>query len=347
MPPEPLEAFGERFNKRAKRQVFFDPTDEILEPGLISLGSEMLAVDEILGGGLPRGRTSMIIGEPSSGKTLLAQLFIAAAQRQGGTAVYIDAEHTYSRRWFEATGVECTKDKLSIGRPLYLEEAFDSIIEVIEKTSPAIVVIDSLPALLPKALVEAEMMKQDFRGVFPRKVSEGIGKLTGANMNTAVVIINQMRVSMGVTFGNPESIPGGLALKHYVTMTIRVRRGRWLTAVAGVENDLTAFGEVAEQPEKDAKKVGFMLRLRTDKNKMASPWQEAELRFKFTGAIDPLGSIVSLAIERGIIVGGAAGYYRITGYEHSVHGREALEKLLRGDVELRASIIKAVREAGR
>jgi recombination protein RecA len=343
VPAGPLEAFGERYNKKTKRDVFFDPENPILEPGLISLGPDMLAVNEILGGGLPRGRTSLIIGEPSSGKTLLAQLFMAAAQRQGGTVVYIDAEHTYSRKWFETTGVEVTKDKLIVMRPLYLEEAIDLTVDLMRDVAPTIIVIDSLPALLPKALVEAEMMKQDFQGVFPRKVTEGLGKMTGANVSTALVIINQMRKAMGVRFGNPESLPGGMALKHYTSMWIRVRRGGWLTSAAG--ESAVGFGEVAD--DKDARRTGFMLRLRTDKNKMTSPWREAELRFHFTGTVDPLGSLVSLAIERGVIVSGAAGYCEVPGVERKIHGREALEVLLRGDDALRATIRELTKEAGR
>jgi len=337
----PLDAFGERFNKRTKRQVFFDPEDEELEPGLITL--DMLAVDDMLGGGLPRGRTTMIIGEPSSGKTLLAQLFIAAAQRQGGTAVYMDAEHTYSRRWFEATGVETKKGKLIIARPLYLEEAFDAIIALMEQVKPAIIVVDSLPALIPKTQVEAEMMKQDFRGIFPRKVTEGIGKATAANHGTALVVINQLRMSMGVTFGNPESLPGGKALKHYVTAIVRVRRGRWLTSVAGAfEHDDENFTALAQ--EKDAKRVGFMLRLRTDKNKLAAPWQEAELKFHFTGEVDPTGALVNLGIEHRVI-DVTAGYYAVPGVEKKVHGRDAVERLLRENDELREQLTALIRLA--
>lgn len=341
MANEPLDAFGDRFNKGAKRQVFFDPTDDELEPGLIKL--DMLAVDDMLGGGLPCGRTSMIIGEPSSGKTLLAQLFIAATQRQGGTAVYVDAEHTYSRRWFEATGVETKRGKLIIARPLYLEEAFDAVVGLMEKARPTIIVIDSLPALIPKVQVEAEMMKQDFRGIFPRKVTEGIGKATAANHGTALVVINQLRTSMGVTFGSPESLPGGKALKHYVSMIVRVRRGRWLTSMGGdFEHDSEDFTTLSQQ--KDAQRVGFMLRLRTDKNKLASPWQEAEFKFYFIGEVDPTGALVTLGIERRVI-DAEHGFYTLPGVEKKVHGRDAVERLLRENDELREKLTALIEAA--
>lgn len=338
MADETLEAFGARWDKKAKHQVSFEAGDDELAPGFIPLDLPML--DDILGGGFPRGRTSMLIGEPSSGKTLVSQLLIAAAQRHGGTAIYVDAERTFSAKWFNQTGVDVAKEKLLVLRPDSLEQAFDMIVDALRTVEPDVVVIDSVAALVPQAVVEADMEDKDFRGVFPRKMTEGVAKVTIFNKRTAIVLINQLRTAMNVKFGNPESLPGGRALRHACTMVLRTRRGRWLLLSGQGEEATESFAEV--DPKEDQHRVGFALRLRTDKNKLAPPWQETELKFKFTGEVDPLGALVTLAIERKVIAA-SHGFYELPGVEQKVHGREALEDMIRDDEQLRADLLAEVR----
>ena len=334
---ETLDEWGKRWNKKTRTEVVFDPRDEELDPGVIPL--EIPAVDQLLGGGFPRGLTTILVGEPSSGKTLLSQLVIASAQRQGGTAVFFDIERSYHERWFRLTGVDTSPEKLRVVRPRNLEQAFDMVCDILEKVRPDVVVVDSIPALVPKAMLTAEMDKSDFRGVSARKVTEGIAKVTQYNRSTALIFINQLRVSMGVKFGNPESMPGGKALRFYSSLLVRVRRGKWLTD-AEVDADELDFTDV---DEKDAKRIGFMLKLRTEKSRLAPPFQECELRFTFDGAVDWVGSLVHLALTRGVIGQPSTGYFTLPGEEAKVHGRIALEERIREDGELRAKLVGLVK----
>jgi len=337
MPKGDLEAWGQRWNKKLKVEVAFDPSAQVLQPGFVPV--EIPAVDEILGGGFARGRTSMIFGEASAGKTLLAQLLIAAAQRQGGRALFFDVERTFHPGWFAMTGVDVTDpEKLLVVRPRNLEQAFDLITDALEELRPEVLVLDSIPALIPSAVLKAKMEDKDFRGVTARKVTEGIGKCTQANTSTALVMINQLRVSMGVTFGNPESLPGGKALRFYASLLLRMRRGKWLTD----KGDPLDFTDVED--DKDAKRIGFMLRMRTEKNKLAPPQQETELRFTFDGVVDVLSSNVHLALVHGVISSPSAGYFDVPGVVGKVHGRAALDELLRGDSEAYERVLDRLKE---
>jgi recombination protein RecA len=140
---------------------------------------------------------------------------------------------------------------------------------------------------------------------------------------------------MGVTFGNPESLPGGKTVQYASSLMIRVRRGKWITdVVMGGEDD-----------EKDAKRLGFVLRLRTEKNKLAPPWQNVDVEFKFDGTIDPTGALIRLAIERGVIEVTSPGYFEIEGYVGKIHGLETLKNELRDTPYLQAEIVKRVQES--
>ncbi|KKK61038.1 hypothetical protein LCGC14_3018310, partial [marine sediment metagenome] len=141
MPDHPLKAWGERWDSKLKLKVAYDPTDKALTPGVVPL--EIPAVDIMLGGGIPLGRTTILIGEPSSGKTLLAQLVIASAQRRGGRAMFFDIERTYDPEWFKLTGVDVSPKKLIVVRPRNLEQAFDLAVDALETVKPEVMVIDS------------------------------------------------------------------------------------------------------------------------------------------------------------------------------------------------------------
>jgi len=336
-----LVDFASRWNKKSKTPVVFDPNNIILQPGSISL--DIPALDTILGGGIPRGRTTVLIGEPSSGKTLLSQLIIAASQRNGGNAIFFDAEHTFDPKWFSLTGVDTSAERLAVVRPRSLEQAFDMIVDALSIVKPDVLVLDSIPSLVPAVQMKADMEKQDFRGVHPRKITEGVAKATQYNDSTALVFINQLRTAMNVTFGNPESMPGGRGLRHHASLIIRVRRGKWLTSAPDVaEEGMEAFTSLEE--DKDAERIGFMLKLRTDKSKIAAPWQSCEIKFYFTGKVDPLGSLIHLAIMRGVIQS-AQGYYELPGIERKVHGFSAVEELLRVDDGVKNELVRLVKEA--
>lgn len=333
----PLEAFGERWNRRARRGVAFAADAPELDPGTVSTG--IPAVDEITGGGIPRGRTSMFIGEPASGKTLLAQLVIAQAQRDGGRCIYLDVERTFSAAWFRATGVDTSPDRLLVLRPTSLEQGFDMISDALAEVGPDVLVLDSLAAMVPQAVMDASLTEKDFQGLFPRKVSMGLSKVTQENRDTAFVVVNQLRTSLGVAYGNPETIPGGRKLRHDCSLILRVRRGRWLTSNARGDEGEASFAEVGETR---GERVGFGLRIRVEKSKMTVPFQETEVRFYFTGAVDPVGATVTLAIERGVIVSPSVGYY-VTPDGEKVHGREALERRVREDDALHRAILARLR----
>ena len=581
-----LQSFGKRWNTKTKSEVAFEPEAEILSPEAVPL--DIPAVDLMLGGGIPRGRTSILIGEPSSGKTLLSQLVIAAAQRHGGTAMFFDIERTYDAKWFALTGVDTSPEKLLVVRPKSMEQTFDMVIDALKKVKPAVIVVDSIPAMVPQDMMKASMEDKDFRGLSARKITEGVAKATQYNNETALIFINQLRINMcidldtpvltsdlrwvpagtvkvgdqllafdeyprkgtarsgnlhkqgrrcfrfteatsanirrmyaqrieldngdvlwatpehrwltgnnggwaetrnlvpgksrickyfptcwdendsygsgylaaafdgegalaangqllfaqnqnemvdfarslladdgfnvavdtdgkllrvrmlggiaevlkflgrirpkrllpklhavlngralrsvskplvvsvgdpeirpmavlstkaqtffaggygahnSVKFGNPESMPGGKGLRFHASLLIRVRRGTWLTTAT--EGDKDEDGFTTLEDGKDAKRIGFMLRLRTEKNKCAPPWQDCELKFFFNGTIDPLGSLIHLAQQRGIIeVTGS--WFKLPGIEKKLHGLPAVEEAIREDEELKARLVAEI-----
>ena len=338
-----LDTWAKTWNKKARGTLLvFDPRAEELQAGAVPL--EIPAVDDMLGGGIPKGRITIFVGEAASGKTLLAQLVIAAAQRAGGRALFFDIERTFDRKWWSLTGVQTDDpEKLVVVRPRNLEQAFDMACDALEKVRPDVLVLDSIPALVPKAVLDADMEKQDFRGVTARKVTAGVQNLVQFNQDTAVILINQLRVNMGIKFGNPESMPGGKGLRFYTSLIVRTRRGAWITDAG----DGLDFNEVEDEDSKEAQRIGFTLRLRTEKNKLAPPWQESDLDFRFNGTVDWVGSLVHLALQRGVIAQPSPGYFNVPGVTNKVHGRSTLEQQIRADDALRAALVAAVREAKR
>ncbi|KKL04075.1 hypothetical protein LCGC14_2619720, partial [marine sediment metagenome] len=230
-----LRSFGQRWNRKTKSEVAFEPEAEVLNPDAVPL--DIPAVDLMLGGGMPRGRTSIFIGESSAGKTLLSQLVMAAAQRAGGIAMFFDIERTYDAKWFALTGVDTSPEKLLVVRPESLEQGFDMICDALKKVKPEVIVVDSIPAMVPMDVMKKEMTDRDFRGLEARKITAGVKKATQFNQTTALIFINQLRVNMGVTYGNPESMPGGKGLKFPASIIVRVRRGTWLTDVSEKGDD--------------------------------------------------------------------------------------------------------------
>jgi recombination protein RecA len=329
-----LEEWGDKWNKQVGGEVAYNPNDPTLFPPPIPTGYPTL--DEMMGGGIPRGRVTMLIGLESAGKTLLSQLMIAAAQRQGGRAVFIDAERTFDPRWFSMTGVDLDPKRLLVVRPETLEQSFDMLADALRNLEPDIIVWDSITSLLPSSIMDASMVDSDNRGVAARKTTEGITRTVGLNKKVAVVVINQIRTDMTVKWGNPESSPGGFALKHHTSLRLRVRRGEWVYAggktAVGPENP-EAFLDLGD--EKSKKKIGYLMRIRADKNKIAPPYQEIELTVMFNGTVDGVASLVHNAIARGVIEQPTAGYFVIPDTcGRKIHGRPAVENIVRQDDEI-------------
>ena len=251
----------------------------------ISTGS--LSLDIALGGrGIPRGRVTELFGPESSGKTTLALHVIANAQRAGGVAAFIDAEHALDTTWAKRLGVDVSS--LLVSQPDTGEQALDITEMLIESNSVDIIVIDSVAALTPRAEIEGEM-GDGHMGLHARLMSQAMRKLTAviSKSKTALVFINQIRMKIGVMFGNPETTTGGTALKFYSSIRIDLRRITTLKDATGA--------------------VGSRVRARVVKNKIAPPFREAEFDIMFDSGISYEGDLLDLALACNVVEKGGAG----------------------------------------
>ena len=285
--------------------------------------SGSVALDHALGiGGYPRGRIVEIYGPESSGKTTLAIHAIAEAQKTGGIAAMIDAEHAFDRTYAKALGVNL--ETLLISQPDNGEQALEIADNLIRPGAVDIVVIDSVAALTPKAEIEGEMGDNKV-GLQARLMSQALRKLTAniSKTNTCCIFINQLREKIGIMFGNPETTTGGNALKFYASVRIDVRRTTQLKD-----------GEEA---------LGNRTRVKVVKNKMAPPFKKAEFDIVFGEGISKVGEIVDLGVEYGII--GKSGSWFSYNDQKLAQGREATKQLLRDNPELCEEIEAKIREA--
>ncbi|MBR7004701.1 MAG: recombinase RecA [Bacteroidales bacterium] len=285
--------------------------------------SGSVALDHALGiGGYPRGRIVEIYGPESSGKTTLAIHAIAEAQKTGGIAAMIDAEHAFGRTYAKALGVNL--ETLLISQPDNGEQALEIADNLIRSGAVDIVVIDSVAALTPKAEIEGEMGDNKV-GLQARLMSQALRKLTAniSKTNTCCIFINQLREKIGIMFGNPETTTGGNALKFYASVRIDVRRTTQLKD-----------GEEA---------LGNRTRVKVVKNKMAPPFKKAEFDIVFGEGISKVGEIVDLGVEYGII--GKSGSWFSYNDQKLAQGREATKQLLRDNPELCEEIEAKIREA--
>ena len=298
----------------------------------VSTGS--LGLDIALGvGGLPRGRVVEIYGPESSGKTTLTLQVIAEVQRAGGTAAFVDAEHALDPTYAEKLGVNIAD--LLVSQPDTGEQALEITDMLVRSNAVDIVVIDSVAALTPKAEIEGEMGEMQV-GLQARLMSQALRKLTGniKRSNTIVIFINQMRMKIGVMFGNPETTTGGNALKFYSSVRLDIRR------IGAIKN-----GEEV---------VGNMTRVKVVKNKVAPPFREAEFEIMYGLGISREGEIIELASNQGIVEKSGA-WYSYKGNRIG-QGKENVRAYLQGnrevakeiEAELRTRLLPArpVRQSG-
>ena len=285
--------------------------------------SGSIALDHALGiGGYPRGRIIEIYGPESSGKTTLAIHAIAQAQKLGGIAAMIDAEHAFDRTYAKALGVNL--ETLLISQPDNGEQALEIADNLIRSGAIDIIVIDSVAALTPKAEIEGEMGDNKV-GLQARLMSQALRKLTAniSKTNTCCIFINQLREKIGVMFGNPETTTGGNALKFYASVRVDVRKA---------------------SPIKDGDEaLGNRTKVKVVKNKMAPPFKKAEFDIVYGEGISRVGEIVDLGVELNII--NKSGSWYSYNEQKLAQGREATKQLLTDNTELCDEIDIKIREA--
>jgi recombination protein RecA len=285
----------------------------------ISTGS--ISIDYALGiGGVPRGRVIEIFGPESSGKTTLALQVIAEAQRGGGMAAFVDAEHALDAQYAQKLGVEL--DNLLVSQPDNGEQALEIVEVLIRSGSIDVVVVDSVAALVPKAEIEGEMGEAQM-GLQARLMSQALRKLTGvvSKSKTTLIFINQLREKIGVMFGNPETTTGGRALKFYASVRIDIRR------IASIKD-----GDQV---------IGGRTRVKVVKNKVAPPFREAEFDVMYGEGISREGDLLDLAVEKRIVE--KSGAWFAYGGERLGQGRENAKQFLKENPDVRRVIEERVR----
>ena len=292
---------------------------EVIPTGSISLNAALGV------GGYPKGRIIEIYGPESSGKTTLAIHAIAEAQKAGGIAAFIDAEHAFDRFYAAKLGVDV--DNLWISQPENGEQALEIADQLIRSSAIDIIVIDSVAALTPKSEIEGDMGDNKV-GLQARLMSQALRKLTAniSKTNTTCIFINQLREKIGVMFGNPETTTGGNALKFYSSVRLDIRR---VTSIKDGDNV-----------------IGNQVRVKIVKNKVAPPFRKAEFEITFGDGISKIGEIVDLGVEYGIIK--KSGSWFSYGDSKLAQGRDATKALLRDNPELcdelEALIMQAIEE---
>lgn len=313
-----IEQIKERFGEGAIMRL-----GEAKKMNVEAIPTGCLSLDIALGvGGIPRGRVIEIFGPESSGKTTLAQHVVAEAQRRGGVAAFVDAEHALDPEYARRIGVNI--DELLISQPDTGEQALDIVETLVRSNSVDIIVIDSVAALTPRVEIEGEMGDQHI-GLQARLMSQALRKLAGiiSKTKTAVIFINQIRMKIGVMFGNPETTPGGTALKFYSSVRVEVRR--------------------SAQLKQGEEVVGNRVKAKIVKNKVAAPFRKTEFDIMYNEGISISGDILDCGLKYGVI--NKTGNSYAWGDKKLGVGREAARLNLKNDTKLMADIKKSVLEA--
>jgi recombination protein RecA len=292
----------------------------VIQVDTIPTGS--LSLDIALGNGLPRGRIVEIYGPESSGKTTLTLHAIAEVQKLGGTAAFIDAEHALDPAYAKRIGVDI--DNLLLSQPDNGEQALEITETLVRSNAVDVIVIDSVAALVPRAEIEGDM-GDSHMGLQARLMSQALRKLTGvvSRSKTTVIFINQIRMKIGVMFGNPETTTGGNALKFYASVRMDIRR--------------------TSQIKQGEQTIGLRARVKVVKNKIAPPFREAEFDIMFNEGISKTGDVLDLAVLKGIIE--KAGAWFAYKNEKIAQGREAAKQYLAQNPKVMDELIKQIKEA--
>ena len=282
-----------------------------------------LSLDLALGiGGVPRGRIMEIYGPESSGKTTVALHIIAETQKMGGVAAFIDAEHALDAQYAHALGVDT--NELYLSQPDTGEQALDICESLVRSSAVDIIVIDSVAALTPKAEIEGDMGDTHV-GLLARLMSQALRKLTAITnrSKTSVIFINQLREKVGVMFGNPETTPGGKALKYFASLRLDIRKADALKGDGGI--------------------IGNRTKCKVVKNKLAPPFKVAEFDIIYGEGISQEGCLMDLGVDFGVLT--KSGSWFNYNDEKIAQGREKLREHLKANPELKAEIEAKIREA--
>ncbi|MDD2578170.1 MAG: recombinase RecA [Candidatus Dojkabacteria bacterium] len=280
-----------------------------------------LSLDIALGiGGIPKGRIVEIYGPEASGKTTLAIHILTEAQKQGESVAFIDAEHAFDPTYAKNIGLNL--DEMYISQPDFGEQALEILETLVRSAAFGVIVVDSVAALTPRAEIEGEM-GDSHMGLQARLMSQALRKLTAISnkTGTTIIFLNQLRMKIGIMFGNPETTTGGNALKFYSSVRLDIRQ--------------------KEKILKDGKLIGHTRKVKVVKNKMAPPFKEATFDMIYPKGIDKESSILDAATELGIVK--KSGSWFKYGEEQLAQGREATAELLREDKKLKAKIVKEVK----
>ena len=311
-----MDKIEKDFGKGAIMKMSSKKVDEV---PVIPSGS--ITIDQALGiGGYPKGRVIEIFGPESSGKTTLAIHAIAEAQKAGGIAAFIDAEHAFDSAYAQKLGVDI--DELLISQPDNGEQALEIADHLIRSSAIDIVVIDSVAALTPKAEIEGEMGESKM-GLQARLMSQALRKLTASisKTRTVCIFINQLRDKIGVVYGNPETTTGGNALKFYASVRIDIRK-------------VSVIKDGEEQ-------LGARAKVKIVKNKLAPPFRRAEFDIMYGEGISKIGEIIDLGVDLGILK--KSGSWFSYGERKIGQGRDSVKELLKSDEALRDEIEAKVR----
>lgn len=296
---------------------------DAVDTQISTIPSGSLALDDALGvGGYPKGRIVEIYGPESSGKTTVALHAVAEVQKRGGTAAYIDAENAMDPAY--ATNLGVNIDGLLLSQPDTGEEGLAIADALVSSGAIDLVVIDSVAALVPRAEIDGEMGDAHV-GLQARMMSQALRKLSGSinKTKTIALFINQIREKVGIMFGNPETTPGGRALKFYATIRLEVRR--------------------AEQIKDGSDVIGNRVKIKVVKNKVAPPFKRAEVDIMYGEGISQTGEMIDMAVEKDIV--GKSGSWYSYGEERIGQGRENAKKYMEDHPDVRAEVLAKVREA--